>query len=305
MNHPCKICQNTEGNQTMIAREMMLGTRDQFLYFRCSVCGCLQIGEFPENIAEYYPENYYSYGKFKEKKYFLWRFFVNWYLHGPRFPLLPAMAHIKGYTAWLDVLKDLKKDAAIIDIGCGSGELLYKMHVWGFKNLTGIEPYNAQDIEYPYGVKILKKDIVNYHEKADLIMLHHAFEHVENPHEIMKHLSGLLNPGGKILIRIPVSDSFAFRKYGVDWYQLDAPRHFFLHTTNSINLLAQANGLTVKEIIYDSTKDQLLDSEKYARNIILSENLKISRNHKKSCKKMTRHLNEIQDGDQACFILQK
>ena len=40
---------------------MMFGFADEFEYFECSNCGCLQIMEFPENIGKYYPSKYYSY----------------------------------------------------------------------------------------------------------------------------------------------------------------------------------------------------------------------------------------------------
>jgi 2-polyprenyl-3-methyl-5-hydroxy-6-metoxy-1,4-benzoquinol methylase len=77
-------------------------------------------------------------------------------------------------------------------------------------------------------------------------MLHHSFEHMDNPCGVLKQIDKLLNPDGELLIRIPVSDSFAWRKYGVDWFQLDAPRHFFLHTTKSIALLAKNSGFVLK-----------------------------------------------------------
>ena len=57
----CKICDNTINNQIYEVSEMMLGYRDLFFYFQCSLCNCLQIKEIPENMSKYYPENYYSY----------------------------------------------------------------------------------------------------------------------------------------------------------------------------------------------------------------------------------------------------
>ena len=59
----CKICGNSEKNKEFKIREMMFGFRDEFTYFECSKCGCLQIAEIPKNISNYYPLNYYSYKK--------------------------------------------------------------------------------------------------------------------------------------------------------------------------------------------------------------------------------------------------
>jgi hypothetical protein len=59
----CKICGNIEENKVFEIREMMFGFRDEFTYFECSKCGCLQIAEIPINMEKYYPSNYYSFQK--------------------------------------------------------------------------------------------------------------------------------------------------------------------------------------------------------------------------------------------------
>lgn len=57
----CKICGNKKENKIHIVKEMMFGFRDEFEYFECSSCGCLQIKNVPHNISKYYPESYYSF----------------------------------------------------------------------------------------------------------------------------------------------------------------------------------------------------------------------------------------------------
>lgn len=59
----CRICDNENLNQAYQLKEMMFGIRDEFTYFECSVCGCLQISEFPEDISKYYPQDYYSFSE--------------------------------------------------------------------------------------------------------------------------------------------------------------------------------------------------------------------------------------------------
>jgi len=39
----------------------MFGYNDDFLYFQCSNCACLQIENKPKNMDKYYPNTYYSY----------------------------------------------------------------------------------------------------------------------------------------------------------------------------------------------------------------------------------------------------
>ena len=54
----CKICFSNKNNKTYVAREMMFGLREEFIYFECSNCGCLQIKDIPKDISKYYPKDY-------------------------------------------------------------------------------------------------------------------------------------------------------------------------------------------------------------------------------------------------------
>ena len=40
---------------------------------------------------------------------------------------------------------------------------------------------------------------------------------------------------------IPVKSQTIWEKYGVNWSQIDAPRHFFLHTIKSFKILCSKN----------------------------------------------------------------
>src|SRR5262245_28570152 len=56
----CRICRNSDGNQTYQVREMMFGLLDVFPYVECAQCGCLQIQTIPADMARFYPGKYYS-----------------------------------------------------------------------------------------------------------------------------------------------------------------------------------------------------------------------------------------------------
>ena len=318
MSNQCRICNNSLNNETIIIREMQFGTRENFTYFKCSYCGCLQISEPPEEISKYYPhEKYYSYQEVKHKnnwyskikkniKPILFDIYINT-KHTFFLKKLPYIRTLDDFK-WLKILiqqKVIRREFAILDVGCGTGHLLQEMSIWKFNNLTGIDPFIEKDIIYPSGVRVLKQYIFNVTDMYDLIMMHHSFEHMDNPHLVFKQLYKMLNPNGCLLIRIPVSDSFAYRKYGNNWFQIDAPRHFFLHTTRSMIYLSKDAGFVLKQIVYDSTEAQFLYSEKYCRDISLFESLDFSSKYIKSCKKQAKILNQMLDGDQACFIFEK
>ena len=57
----CRICENEERNISFKLKEMMYGLKDEFKYFQCAVCDCIQIVKPPDIINKYYPGDYYSY----------------------------------------------------------------------------------------------------------------------------------------------------------------------------------------------------------------------------------------------------
>lgn len=60
LNMKCKICLNDSVNKPFSIKEMMFGTKEEFLYSQCSVCGSLQLIDVPKNMAKYYKDGYYS-----------------------------------------------------------------------------------------------------------------------------------------------------------------------------------------------------------------------------------------------------
>ena len=50
----CRICGSNGAHRHYVAKEMMLGLRDEHRYFQCADCDCLQIEQIPANIADYY-----------------------------------------------------------------------------------------------------------------------------------------------------------------------------------------------------------------------------------------------------------
>ena len=157
-----------------------------------------------------------------------------------------APAHLR----WLERL-GVGFDDAILDIGCGSGELLEELRRDGFRRLAGLDPFVAADLDLGGGVLIRRRQLADETGVYDLAMLHHALEHMPDQQGVFADLRRIVRPGGALLIRIPVADSTAWRRYGVDWVQLDAPRHLFLHTRRSLGLLADASGFTIEHVACD------------------------------------------------------
>jgi SAM-dependent methyltransferase len=275
----CRICGNLTANQGFQAREMMLGRRDAFDYFACSGCGCLQIAEFPPSMARYYPPNYFGVRAASSP-------IPPWAYTMFEMPEVMALARTLPRAELVQTLvgravtrylPDLPTDARILDVGCGTGSFLHALHSLGYRHLAGVDRFIPQSLSHPSGVSVRKGTIHDLlpapgaaAAQWDAILFHHSFEHLSDPLDSLRAVARLLAPGGFCLIRIPVGQSAAWERYGVDWVQLDAPRHFFLHTPTSIAHLADQAGLRLDRHFCDSSSFQFYGSELYRQNVPLS-----------------------------------
>ena len=299
---------------------MMYKLKDRFEYFECANCGCLQIKKIPSNLSKYYPQNYYSFKqKHKLNGRYLKSFLKNRVAKNSLYNrniigmILSQKYEPPNFCNWFKKVK-INIESEILDVGSGTGKRLLEIRRAGFINLTGIDPYLRQDISYKNGVKIFKKNIQQLHHQFDFIMLNHSFEHMSKPLSVLRQLHRILKSDRFILIRTPVASSFSWRHYGTNWVQLDAPRHLFLHTPKSINILASQAGLQLADIVFDSTELQFWGSEQYIKDIAILDNNSYVKNPRKSIftKKQIRQfktqateLNNNNDGDSACFYLYK
>lgn len=314
----CRICGVEGDHHTHRAREMMFGFRDEFRYIECVSCGCLQISEIPQNLSRYYPGDYYSYSPGKKRsrgrfQSYLKRQRALYQLHrrGAAARLFSVFDPPREYFGWLQQAR-VGIQSRILDVGCGSGKFLLKLEAHGFSRLCGVDPFIAADIDYGNGVRVLKRELGEIDGEFDFILLNHSFEHVSRPLEALRQVRRLLVPGRLALLRIPVAGSFAWKTYRTDWVQMDPPRHLYLHTPRSLEILAGQAGLKIAEVVFDSTEFQFLGSEQYRMDIPLRHRdsyfdgrnrTLFSRRQIHEFKIRAEDLNRRGEGDQACFFL--
>ena len=256
----CQICGNSNDNTKYRVKEMMLGLREEFIYFLCNRCRCLQIEEIPNNIGKYYAnDRYYSLSPQRNRKLVSILTKPSFYQKGILYKILQHYLMLDNALFSVGKL-NLPRDSRILDVGSGYGDLLIKLKKLGYSNLIGIDPFIDYGIDYnDQSVKIRKVPIDKLDEKEgfNLVMFHHSFEHVPNPLEELLYAKKHLKKNGIILIRTPVI-SYAFEKYRSNWYQIDAPRHFFIYSINAMKTVIDKVGLILKDIYFDSLRINLL-----------------------------------------------
>jgi SAM-dependent methyltransferase len=316
----CRICGNEAGNTAYHTREMMLGLRHEFDYFQCAACDCLQITEFPADMTPYYPSDYIGFGKLRIEDTEIPGWAVTmWELtetisermalqtaDTPSSTIDEAFEKTLAERAIARYLPDFvsKRDARILDVGCGDGGFIHTMGEIGFANVVGVDLFIHDDIDYDNGVKVRKGTIRDVEPAWDMIMLHHSFEHMPDPLETMQAIAQDLAPDGVCMIRIPIASSYAWETYRKDWIQMDPPRHFFLHSLQSLDILAKQAGLRLDHTLYDSNGGIFGVSEMYQRDISLAESTPMQLFSPEKIRADDEHakrLNEEGRGDQAAF----
>lgn len=271
----CRIC-NGPANQWLTVREMMYGTRDTFDYFVCGDCGCLQIAEIPWNIARYYPSDYYSYDDVPKRPRWVrdtTRKLRNSQPLNPDNLLGKLLSAVKApapvYQS--DGRAGLRLNGALLDVGGGAGAHIRELRMLGLRDALCVNAFIPDDVLQD-GVLLAKKGtIFDIDLHFDLITFHHSLEHMNEQREVLEHARNLLTETGQILVRVPTVSSEAFDKYREHWSDLYAPRHFYLHSHRSIEILARNSGLRVTDLWCDSNAFQYWASEQYAADIPLND----------------------------------
>lgn len=239
----CRICFNTEKNSVVNLRGTLYGTKGKFRYFICKKCGCMQIVDLPDDIDKYYDNDvYYSFNmeNRKLKNFLLFSQMKNQIQKRNLIGTLVQKLYPVNYKffRYMNPEKD-----RILDVGCGQGEMLLWLKRLGFKKLQGIDPYLPCDKNLGE-IKILKSEILQYQptEKYDMITFIHSFEHIYDVHLVIEKVNSWVKEGGYLVFQLPFFSKFYWEKYGNALYTLDPPRHFYIHTKESLNTLVQAHG---------------------------------------------------------------
>jgi len=301
----CRIC----GGQltgSLRVREMMFGTREQFGYHQCADCGCLQIDVIPADIGRHYPDRYYSYGAKapapSTRRRRGWR--RRLILGTPFGPVMRLFSRGDGQFHDYRAL-GVRPGSRVLDVGAGSGKHVAELRDAGVVAL-GVDAYVPEDIHVGGQLLVKKATLAEMSGVFDLIAFHHSLEHMADQAGVLAEARRLLSPKGRIFVRVPTVSSEAFEAYGKDWVNLDAPRHFYLHSHRSLQLVAERAGLRLERLSCDSVGQQFAGSEQYRMDVPLTDPrgaTLFSRQQRRAFEERARELNRALRGDALCAVM--
>ena len=192
----------------------------------CGACGTLRFDPYlaPESLAEFYRFRYQQmYARAPDPD----TYFARQKMYGRR--LLEGMR------------KDLRHGAVVVEAGCGAGGALAVFAEAGYETYgcdysaelvaqgsnRGVENLVVGDVD------ALIPRLAQSGRKADLVFLHHVFEHVGAPAAWLARAKDMLSEDGVIVVAVP--DVTAIHRYPSP----DGDLRQFLHIAHKFNFSAK------------------------------------------------------------------
>jgi SAM-dependent methyltransferase len=198
---------------------------ESFVYVRCQTCRLLYLESIPDDLSTYYVGDYHSIPRHRDD--------------------LDAQADQERFK--IDIVREHVREGRLLEVGPSFGAFATLAQESGF-HVDAVEPDSAcrtflfrelgiQAFESVDGLKAAAP------ASYDVIALWQVFEHMPDAWEFLELASGLLRPGGVIVIATPNPESMQARIWGSRWTHVDAPRHVILVPPQTLADHAKRSGL--------------------------------------------------------------
>ncbi|UZP66167.1 class I SAM-dependent methyltransferase [Desulfovibrio mangrovi] len=153
-----------------------------------------------------------------------------------------VIAHARQVFSKVTQALPLPQDYAVLDIGCGEGNLLEVFHEHG-ADCTGVEIRDEIDISRlkAQGIAILQQPFqeIRFDRTFDLIIMDNVMEHVPSPSAFLMSAREILAPHGHLVILVPYVSATSDEAF--------IPEHVNFFTPATLKNLCKASGFEAVE----------------------------------------------------------
>jgi 2-polyprenyl-3-methyl-5-hydroxy-6-metoxy-1,4-benzoquinol methylase len=235
----CNQCGSAESEEIGCIPDLLLERLEVTARLvRCRRCGLVYQNPRPTlaEMGQHYPQEYEPYTDYASQRQ------VN--------PLL-RRAYAYGINKRCRFVTEHKKNGKLLDIGCAAGTFLLGMRAQPGWEVEGVEPSAATaELARQHGLKVFTGTLEEAHYPSgsfDAVTMWDVLEHVHDPAATLAEIRRVLKPGGILLVRVPNLASWDARLFGRSWAGLDAPRHLFVFTPQTLRRMLRDQGLQVVE----------------------------------------------------------
>lgn len=241
----CPICAQPVRATNLRARDRMMTGEGPFTALECPDCRyALTLPQLDDAaLARYYPREYYDFQGYSDRRaaslpYRLLGRFRSW-------------SATRSYRRRPYVL-DRASPGRMLDVGCGSGELLEDFATRGWQTY-GIDPSSQAVLAAAArGANVHQGTLRDQPWAAGsfgLITFQHSLEHISDPVDALKRARALLEPGGLLIVSVPNWACWQRRYlFRGRWSALDMPRHQQHFSPRALERLAAVLGLHVRSV---------------------------------------------------------
>lgn len=256
------------------------------LNVKCGLCWLDPVA-IKEDIHCLY-ENYYTHGSKVDRPGFKSK--LRWLLVSiyESIKLLPLW--ILGLTAekrrfFTMFLSDLPP-GKVLDVGCGDGRFLFRMHQAGWSaagldfDLNAIDA--AQSKYGKYGFELKNCDLFSARfpdNTFDAVTMNHVIEHVPEPVELLAEVKRILKPGGRLVSITPNAQSWAHSIFADCWRGLEIPRHLQIFSLPALANCAQKAAFTKIEVKSSAARADFIFGGSYANKKARKSGFKLRGSH--------------------------
>lgn len=148
----------------------------------------------------------------------------------------------------------LPEGGSVLDIGCGSGLLVDRLAGLNYR-ATGLDWSESATIfakkhyRGEYLLANVEQEGLAIGRKFDCAVASHILEHLENPHEFLQSVKGILEPDGYLVIAVPNFNWWNPKSIYRSVSTIFDPEHVVGYSPHGLMKLLEMNGYRVEKIL--------------------------------------------------------